>query len=151
MLSRETLEAYRKMTPSERLALTLQAMRDSFPYLLEGPAEVVDRKFELIRRENDARTARCSSGWQPPREGMQTLDEAARDFIALFERMGIPYAVMGGMAVRIYALPRPTFDVDFTVAYREKICLSCTRRPRTALTVPRPGRRLDRYRAAACR
>lgn len=46
---------------------------------------------------------------------MTTLDEAARDFIALFERMGIPYAVMGGMAVRIYAMPRPTFDVDFTV------------------------------------
>jgi hypothetical protein len=55
MLSQETLQAYRRMTPSERLALTLQAMRESFPYLLEGPPEVVDRKFELIRRENDAR------------------------------------------------------------------------------------------------
>jgi hypothetical protein len=55
MLSQETLEAYRRMTPSERLALTLQAMRESFPDLLKGPPEVVDRKFELIRRENDAR------------------------------------------------------------------------------------------------
>jgi hypothetical protein len=55
MLSRETIEAYRRMTPDERLALTLQAMRDSIPYLLHGPPEVVDRKFELIRRENDAR------------------------------------------------------------------------------------------------
>lgn len=55
VLSRETLDAYRKMTPSERLALTLQAMRESFPYLLKGPPDVVDRRFELIRRENDAR------------------------------------------------------------------------------------------------
>ncbi len=55
MLSRETLEAYRKMTPGERLGLTLQAMRESMPYLLAGPPEVVDRHFELIRRENDAR------------------------------------------------------------------------------------------------
>ncbi len=47
---------------------------------------------------------------------MNSLDEAARKFIALFEQMAIPYAVMGGMAVRIYALPRPTFDVDFTVS-----------------------------------
>src|SRR5262249_25837756 len=26
-------------------------------------------------------------------------------------------ALMGGFAVRIYALPRPTFDVDFTIAF----------------------------------
>jgi hypothetical protein len=55
MLSREALEAYRKMTPGERLALTLQAMRESLPYLLSGPEDVVRRRFELIRRENDAR------------------------------------------------------------------------------------------------
>ncbi len=55
MLSRETLEAYRRMTPGERLSLTMQAMRESMPYLLAGPPEVVDRRFELIRRENDAR------------------------------------------------------------------------------------------------
>lgn len=55
MLSRETLDAYRRMTPGERLALTWQAMRESLPYLLKGPPEVVDRRFELIRRENDER------------------------------------------------------------------------------------------------
>jgi len=26
------------------------------------------------------------------------------------------YAVMGGMAVRVYGIPRPTHDIDFTVA-----------------------------------
>ena len=58
MLSRETLEMYRRMTPGERLALTLRAMRESVPYLLHGSKEVVDRKFELIRRENDLRNRR---------------------------------------------------------------------------------------------
>lgn len=58
MLSREALEAYRRMTPDQRLALTLQAMRESIPYLLSGPPEVVDRRFELIRRENDLRNRR---------------------------------------------------------------------------------------------
>lgn len=55
MLSKETIEAYRRMTPSQRLELTLEAVRDAMPYLLAGPKEVVDRRFELIRRENDAR------------------------------------------------------------------------------------------------
>lgn len=55
MLSRETLEAYRRMTPGERLELTFQAMRESMAFLLQGAPDVVDRKFELIRRENDAR------------------------------------------------------------------------------------------------
>jgi hypothetical protein len=55
MLSERTVEAYRRMTPDERLALTLQAMRASFPYLLYGPPDIVDRRFELIRRENEAR------------------------------------------------------------------------------------------------
>lgn len=34
MLSTETLEAYRRMTPSQRLALSIEAMRESLPYLL---------------------------------------------------------------------------------------------------------------------
>ena len=55
MLSKETLDAYRKMTPGERLALSIQAMREAMPHLLAGPPEIVDRRFELIRRENDAR------------------------------------------------------------------------------------------------
>jgi hypothetical protein len=55
MLSRETLEAYRRMTPDERLALTLRAMREATPYLLLGSEEVVRRRFERINRENDLR------------------------------------------------------------------------------------------------
>ena len=55
MLSRETLEAYRRMTSGQRLGLTLQMMRENTPYLLRGSPDVVARRFELIRRENDER------------------------------------------------------------------------------------------------
>lgn len=36
--------------------------------------------------------------------------------IAQIERLGIPYAVMGGFAARAWGLPRPTFDADIAVA-----------------------------------
>ena len=55
MMSRETAEAIRRMTNSERLSLTLKMIRESLPYLVSGPPEVVDRRFELLRRENDLR------------------------------------------------------------------------------------------------
>jgi hypothetical protein len=58
MLSRETLEAYRLMTPGQRLALALKLTEESEPYLLYGTPEQVDRKFELLRRENDDRNRR---------------------------------------------------------------------------------------------
>jgi hypothetical protein len=55
MLGQETLEAYRRTLPTERLSLALRATREAIPYLLHGPAEMIDRKFELIRRENERR------------------------------------------------------------------------------------------------
>lgn len=47
---------------------------------------------------------------------MNALSRALADVIAVFERLGTQYAVMGGLAVRVYGIPRPTYDVDFTVA-----------------------------------
>jgi hypothetical protein len=58
MLSKETLDHYRRMTLDERLQLTLDMIRENTPYLLMGPPEVVDRRFELLRRENDERNRR---------------------------------------------------------------------------------------------
>jgi hypothetical protein len=58
MLSPETLEGYRRMSPGERLALSLKLTKDADPYLLYGTREQVDRKFELIKRENDERNRR---------------------------------------------------------------------------------------------
>ncbi len=47
---------------------------------------------------------------------MKGLDEVARELVQLFETEGIPYVLMGGLAIRIHAIPRPTYDVDFTIA-----------------------------------
>jgi hypothetical protein len=58
MLSRDTLERYRQMTTGERLQLTLDMIRESTPELLRGPPEVVERRFELLRRQNDDRNRR---------------------------------------------------------------------------------------------
>ena len=53
---------------------------------------------------------------------MSDLSRALKDFTDLFDRMGTPYAVMGGIAVRVYGIPRPTYDVDFTAAIpRERL------------------------------
>jgi hypothetical protein len=62
MLSRETLEQYRRMTDSQRLRLTLEMIRETTPALLQGPPEVVDRRFELLRRQNDERNLRMLTG-----------------------------------------------------------------------------------------
>lgn len=55
MLSQETLEQYRRMTTSERLAQTIRSMEGMDRALLSGTAQQVDRKFELLRRENELR------------------------------------------------------------------------------------------------
>ena len=55
MLSRETLESYRRMTLGQRLRLTLDLQQDSEKFLLIGTPEQVRRKFQLLERENNAR------------------------------------------------------------------------------------------------
>jgi hypothetical protein len=57
MLTRENLDEYRRMTPGQRLELTLKMIEENEPALLEGRPEVVRRRFELLRRENDLRNA----------------------------------------------------------------------------------------------
>ena len=55
MLSQEAIESFRRMTPSERLQLAMAVTDENEPYLLLGSPEVVARRFELLRRENDLR------------------------------------------------------------------------------------------------
>jgi hypothetical protein len=62
VLHPETLESYRQMTTSERLQLTLEMIRKNTPYLLLGTPEQVDRKFELLNRQNDDRNRRILEG-----------------------------------------------------------------------------------------
>jgi hypothetical protein len=47
---------------------------------------------------------------------MSKIVDALREVIGLFEEHGLTYAVMGGLAVRAHAIPRPTWDIDFTLA-----------------------------------
>jgi hypothetical protein len=47
---------------------------------------------------------------------MNDLTRALGDLTNLFDRLKSPYVLMGGLAVRVYGIPRPTYDVDFTVA-----------------------------------
>ena len=58
MLSKESLDEYRRMSPSERLLLTFAAIREQTPYLFVGTDEVVTRRFQLLDRENSLRTER---------------------------------------------------------------------------------------------
>lgn len=63
MLSKETIEQYRKMTPSERLKLTLEMIEEGWKYMNVGPPELVTRKRELWERENDERNKGILEGF----------------------------------------------------------------------------------------
>lgn len=53
---------------------------------------------------------------------MTDLTAVIHDLVGLFDRLRLPYAIMGGIAVRAHGLPRPTFDVDFVLAVpRERL------------------------------
>ena len=47
---------------------------------------------------------------------MNDVDQALRDIVALCDEMGVEYAVMGGLAVRVHSLPRATHDVDLALS-----------------------------------
>jgi hypothetical protein len=64
MLSQETLEAYRRMTPQERLQLTFDLCRPAWRALIEGDPEIVKRRFERLRQENDLRNERMCEGFR---------------------------------------------------------------------------------------
>lgn len=55
MLSKETLERYRRMTTSERAAIVVQSMRENWSAMFEGSDETIRKRFELLRRQNDER------------------------------------------------------------------------------------------------
>ena len=53
---------------------------------------------------------------------MTDLTAVIHDLIDVFEELRLPYAIMGGIAVRAHGIPRPTYDVDFTLAVpRERL------------------------------
>ena len=50
---------------------------------------------------------------------MMDLNETLFELTSLLEESRIPYAVMGGLAVRVYSIPRATQDVDLTVTVNQ--------------------------------
>jgi hypothetical protein len=53
MLSKETIEWYRQMSPSERLRLTLLSIRENQKFLDAGSPGFVARKYEVLRLKKD--------------------------------------------------------------------------------------------------
>ncbi len=62
MLSRATLRTYQQMTVGERLKLACEMSDEAALDLLKRPPEVLARRFELLRRQNDARNRRMLEG-----------------------------------------------------------------------------------------
>jgi len=53
---------------------------------------------------------------------MTPVEKLLGDFIDLLNNRQVPYAVIGGWAVRAYGVPRPTYDVDLAISLaREKL------------------------------
>ena len=84
-------------------------------------------------RDNVPESGEQAGAWPSPRHARKMLVLAGCVQPALapainaaaarvLDRLGIPYAVMGGLAVRVYAIPRFTNDVDLTISLdREKL------------------------------
>jgi len=54
MLSKERLEAYRKMTPAQKWAETVELIESGWRMLLSLPPEERERRLETMRREHQA-------------------------------------------------------------------------------------------------
>lgn len=46
---------------------------------------------------------------------MSELERTLFEITSLLAQSGYEYAVMGGLAVRVHSIPRPTHDVDLTI------------------------------------
>jgi hypothetical protein len=46
---------------------------------------------------------------------MKDVYDTLLDFVDVLNELGLRYAVMGGLAVRAYSIPRSTWDVDLTI------------------------------------
>jgi len=64
-----------------------------------------------------------------------------RDLIAVLDRAGVPYMVMGGLAVRVWSFPRATYDVDLTISCdRGRLAALIQRLEASSFSVPKPFR-----------
>jgi hypothetical protein len=52
---------------------------------------------------------------------MKDVVDTLHDFMEVLGTLKLPYALMGGFAVRVYALPRNTEDIDITVVCTDEM------------------------------
>jgi len=50
----------------------------------------------------------------------KTVEQVLLDMVGVCEEGDFTYAVMGGLAVRVHGIPRPTYDVDFQLTVDEE-------------------------------
>ncbi len=62
MMSQQSAEEWRRKPVSERLKIVLRMMDEAVPYLLCGTPEQIERRFELLRRQNDERNRNMLTG-----------------------------------------------------------------------------------------
>ena len=68
---------------------------------------------------------------------MTDLPTVIHELVDVFDQLGLPYAIMGGIAVRAHGIPRPTYDVDFTLAVpRERLADLFTAISNRGYTIP---------------
>jgi len=51
---------------------------------------------------------------------MKSVEQVLIEWVDLCIRLEIRYVVMDGLAVRIHGIPRPTYDVDLTIAVDQR-------------------------------
>ncbi len=58
MLHPETLDVYRRMTPSEKMAVAVRMMQENAERFFSVPDELIQRRLEILRKQNDDRNQR---------------------------------------------------------------------------------------------
>lgn len=50
---------------------------------------------------------------------MKGVEDVLMDVVDLCEELQFEYVILGGIAVRVHGIPRPTYDVDFQMSVDE--------------------------------
>lgn len=52
---------------------------------------------------------------------MKSVEEVLLDIVDLCDELQLEYVILGGIAVRVHGIPRPTYDVDFQMSADESL------------------------------
>ena len=51
---------------------------------------------------------------------IKTVEDVLLEMVGVCERLALSYAILGGLAVRVHGIPRPTYDVDFEITVTDQ-------------------------------